>query len=87
MSSTARSWTWDWLSTTWYAVGVSTATVYRLWVGTAPGGNNLFSRQVGTALSATVGGLPINGRTVYVRLWSQINGAWQFNDYTYRSGP
>jgi hypothetical protein len=27
--------------------------------------------------------LPTDGRTLYVRLWSLVSGAWQFNDYTY----
>ena len=24
-----------------------------------------------------------NGSAIYVRLWTQIGGAWQFNDYSY----
>jgi uncharacterized membrane protein YoaT (DUF817 family) len=35
------------------------------------------------ALSASVTGLPTYGQTVYVRLRSYINGAWQSADYTY----
>jgi hypothetical protein len=31
----------------------------------------------------TQSGLPTNGSAVYLRLWSQIAGAWQYNDYTY----
>jgi hypothetical protein len=35
-----------------------------------------------------VSNLPANGSTIYVRLYSYINGAWQFTDYTYTStGP
>jgi hypothetical protein len=30
-----------------------------------------------------VTGLPTNGTTLYARLYSWINGAWQYNDYTY----
>src|SRR5206468_7553671 len=37
----------------------------------------------GTTLSATVSGLPADGSTVYVRLWSLIGGTWQFNDCTF----
>jgi hypothetical protein len=48
----------------------------------APGDNELFSYK-GTATSATVPGLPANGATVYARLYSYINGAWQHNDYVY----
>jgi hypothetical protein len=28
-------------------------------------------------------GLPINGTTIYARMFSLINGVWQSNDYTY----
>jgi len=31
----------------------------------------------------TVSGLPANGSTLYVRMWSKISGVWQFNDYVY----
>jgi hypothetical protein len=56
---------------------------YWLEIGTSPGGSQIYSQSQGTNLSVTVSGLPTNGSTVYVRLWSRINGAWQFNDYTY----
>lgn len=58
-------------------------TEYKLNVGTTVGGYNLYNVSRGLNLSATVGGLPINGRTVYVRLWSKIAGVWQKRDYTY----
>jgi hypothetical protein len=35
--------------------------------------------------SATVTGLPTDGRTLYVRLYSLINGTYYYNDYTYAS--
>ena len=36
----------------------------------------------------TVTGLPVDGRTLYVRLWSVIGGVWSFTDYTYTAtGP
>jgi hypothetical protein len=42
----------------------------------------------GTALTATATTLPANGVEVYARLYSKINGAWQYNDYVYtESGP
>jgi hypothetical protein len=37
----------------------------------------------GTALSTSVATLPANGVTVYARLYSKINGTWQYNDYVY----
>src|SRR5207253_5084958 len=48
-----------------------------------PGGRELVNADEGSTLSATVSNLPIDGSTVYVRLYSKINGAWVFNDYTY----
>ena len=36
-------------------------------------------------LSTSISGLPTNGSTLYVRLWSQIAGVWQWNDYSYSS--
>jgi hypothetical protein len=56
---------------------------YWLTLGTTAGGNNVYSQNQGTSLTATVTGLPTDGSTVYVRLWSLIGNAWQFNDYTY----
>ncbi len=58
-------------------------TRYFLFVGRWQGGNTIFSQDMGTSLSATVGNLPADGSTVYVRLWSYIQGSWQFNDYVF----
>jgi subtilisin-like proprotein convertase family protein len=58
------------------------ASQYWLYVGTATGYYDLGNRSTGTALSVVVSGLPTDGRTLYVRLLANINGAWQFNDYT-----
>jgi hypothetical protein len=64
-------------------------SAYWLSVGTTGVGSaNLYSQLAGaggTARSATVGGLPTTGATVYVRLYSMIGGAWQTNDYTFRA--
>jgi len=60
------------------------ATQYGLWIGsTGVGSSNLATPPAGTNTSYTATGLPTDGRTLYVRLWSLINGVWQFNDYTY----
>ncbi|MGB6193615.1 MAG: hypothetical protein WBF42_14195, partial [Terracidiphilus sp.] len=54
---------------------------YYLWVGTTPGSNNLIEYGTsGTTLTHTV---PTTGATIYVRLFSQINGKLQYTDYTY----
>lgn len=63
--------------------GGTGVTQYRLHVGTTPGGNDVFSQSGHGGLSATVAGLPTDGRTLYVRLWSLINGSWQSRDYSY----
>jgi serine protease len=56
---------------------------YRLSVGTTVGATDLFDQNLGASLTGTVPGLPTRGGTLYVRLWSLINGTWQHNDYTY----
>src|SRR2546422_10904825 len=62
------------------------ATGYWLEVGTTGvGSTNLYSQSQGLNLSGTVNGLPTNGSTVYVRLWTRLSGTWQLNDYTYRA--
>jgi serine protease len=62
----------------------SGVTQYWLYAGTTGAGSyNLYNQSTGMALTATVGGLPVTGGTVYVRLWSLMNGAWVYNDYTY----
>jgi len=47
-----------------------------------PGSNDLYVYK-GTATSANVLRLPGNGATVFARLYSKINGVWQYNDYVY----
>ena len=66
----------------WASTGVPS---YQLSVGTTAGSGNLFDQIVGTSLSATVSGLPTNGSTIYVRLWSLVGSVWNFRDYTYAS--
>jgi hypothetical protein len=60
------------------------ATQYWLYVsGTGLGGSELYNQSTGTALSASVSGLPMDGRTIYVRLWYLAGGNWLFSDYLY----
>ncbi|HUL51772.1 MAG TPA: hypothetical protein VLT83_00050 [Opitutaceae bacterium] len=65
----------------------SGASGYWLDVGTTQGANNLFTGNAGAATSLATGGLPTDGSTIYVRLWTQAgtppNATWQYNDYTY----
>jgi hypothetical protein len=61
----------------------TSATEYELNLSAiAPGDSELYSYK-GTALSATAPTLPANGVKVYARLYSNINGAWLYNDYVY----
>jgi sugar lactone lactonase YvrE len=56
---------------------------------TGAGSNNLYQSSLIAvpATSTTDYNLPANGETIYARLWFQIEGAWQYNDYTYIASP
>ena len=57
--------------------------LYQLNLSTvAPGQSELFIYK-GSATSTIAPTLPANGVTVYARLYSKINGVWQYNDYVY----
>jgi hypothetical protein len=70
----------------WNDVG---ASGYQLWVGSTPGAVDVgyFPSGLTTATSIMVPGLPTDGRTLYVRLWSQIGGAYYSRDFTYQAAP
>jgi len=60
------------------------ATAYWLDVGNVAGGNQYEqSGNLGNVLSTTVNGLPTNGSTVYVTLYSLVTGQWLSSAYTY----
>ena len=60
------------------------ATAYWLDVGSTSGGNQYYqSGNLGNVLTTTVSGLPIDGSTVYVTLYSYVGGQWLSNAYTY----
>ncbi|MFZ0792469.1 MAG: FG-GAP-like repeat-containing protein [Candidatus Korobacteraceae bacterium] len=65
------------------------ATAYWIDLGSAPGGNQYY--QSGslptTTFSVKVSGLPANGSTIYVTMYSLIGGQWYSNQYTYVSNP
>ena len=75
-ASSAQSFTWS---------AGSGVTSYRLDLGTASGGSDIRAGVESAAQSAYVTGLPVNGSTVWVRLWSRIDGVLQFTDYSFRS--
>jgi len=62
------------------------ASNYGVYIGTSVGSNDLYSTGIlnNTITSLTLDNPPSNTTfTVYVRLWSNINGTWQSNDYQY----
>jgi hypothetical protein len=62
----------------------SGATAYWIDAGNVAGGNQYYqSGNLGNVLTTTVSGLPTNGTTVYITLYSLIAGNWQSNGYTY----
>lgn len=66
----------------------SGATAYWLDVGSSSGGNSYYqSGSLGNSLSTIVYSLPANGNQIYVTLWSQVDGQWYYNEYTYTSAP
>ncbi len=67
-------------SFTWSAG--SGALQYWLTVGTTAGGLDLYNQGQGLALTTTVNGLPTNGSTLYIRLYTQFASGWEFNEYT-----
>ena len=70
------------VSFTWTA-GIG-ATAYWLDAGSTMGGNQYYqSGNLGDVLTTSVSGLPTNGSTVYVTLYSLIGGKWLSNQYTY----
>ena len=51
-----------------------------LYIGTYEGARNLYSSQVNTGVTVS---FPVDGRKVYVRLWSELPEGWTYKDYTY----
>jgi Pro-kumamolisin, activation domain/Bacterial Ig-like domain (group 3) len=59
------------------------ASGYYLWVGTTAGSYNLYNSGDKTVTSLVVSGLPTNGETIYVRLFTNYNNILVHTDYTY----
>ena len=59
---------------------------YSYWmdIGSTAGGNNYYSSgNLGNVQTTTVSGLPTDGSTIYVTLYTLISGNWVGNAYTY----
>ena len=71
-------------SATFNWVAGAGSSAYWIDVGSNPNGNQYYqSGNLGGALTATVNGLPTDGSTLYVTLWSLVGDTWQYNEYTY----
>lgn len=58
-------------------------TQYRLRVGSSAGGTDLFDQNTGLGTSQVVTGLPTNGSSFHVYLYTLLSGTWQIHDYVY----
>ena len=65
--------------------GGSGADQYYLNIGTSIGADDIFRTDLGLSLSTAVPGLPTDGRTLYVRLWTRFGDSWSIRDYIYRA--
>jgi hypothetical protein len=81
MTSPAQGGTLTAATTTFtWSAGVGAAQ-YAMWVGSTPGTYDLYAGVVaGTSQAVT---LPTDGGPIYVRLWTQIDGVWRYNEYFY----
>ncbi len=59
------------------------AQAYLQWVGPAQGSHGYFGTLWIGDLSVTATGLPVDGSTVWVRLWTGLPSGWQYTDYQY----
>lgn len=64
-----------------YFFGVGTRVEY---LGRYPWGD-IDRASLGLSTVMDVEGIPLNGQPIYVRLWWNINGFWQYTDYTYQT--
>jgi hypothetical protein len=56
-----------------------------LYIGTTAGAANVYNAQQFALTERTITGLPTTGVPLYARLWSLMNGAWVFTDYSFRA--
>jgi len=63
----------------------SGAQAYELDLGNSVGASDILRQNAGLDTSLTVKSLPTDCRTVYLRLSTLLNNAWEFNDYTYNA--
>jgi probable HAF family extracellular repeat protein len=67
-----------------WSANTSNVTEWWLYAGSAPGRHDFYdSRSLGNSLTTNVPGLPVDGSTIYVRLWYRVGGSWRYIDITY----
>jgi hypothetical protein len=76
LTSTTTTFIWD------TGIGVNG---YALWVGNSPNTYDIY-QGIEPGQSRTLA-LPVDGRTLYITLWSWVNNTWQPNTYTYTAFP
>jgi len=68
---------------TWSANGTP-IDEYWIYAGASAGDYQYYNSVLGAATSATLSGLPVDGSTIYLRLWHRVSGGtWQYIDTTY----
>jgi N-acetylneuraminic acid mutarotase len=78
LSSTAVKFTWT--------AGTDASATYDLHLSAvAPGGYDLYLSGHIAGTSTTATNLPINGGTIFARLYTIVDGYTQYNDYTYKA--
>jgi hypothetical protein len=84
LSSPAKNAVFAGSSQTFTWAPVAGATGYGLYLGsTGVDSGNLFNPGQLTATNVTAPNLPVNGETIYARLWTNFNGVWAHVDYTF----
>ena len=87
LTSPTQGATFDGASETFTWVPVAGATSYTLYLGSSVGAGNLLDAHT-TATTITADYLPVNGQTVYARLYTSFNGVWKYTDSTFTAhGP
>ncbi|MEM7323880.1 MAG: hypothetical protein AAF531_12405 [Actinomycetota bacterium] len=67
---------------TWDLGGIPVEFTW-IYAGSSLGGSDYGRRQVGADTEASLGGLPVDGSTVFVRVWYKTPAEWLFIDATY----
>ena len=65
---------------------VNGASAYYLYLGSAPGQNDLGNSGELAATMYSLNGLP-SGGTIYVRLWAKVSGVWRYRDTSILTRP